>query len=105
MFAINGMPDHIHIAARFLPRHRFSDLLQVIKGNSSKWVNEQRKCRGHFQWQIGYGAFTVSKSRLDSVVRYIQNQEEHHKIKTFKEEFIELLEAHEIEYDERYLWD
>ena len=105
VFAINGVEDHIHIAAKLLPRHSISEILKLIKGNSSRWVNEQGKCVNHFSWQIGYGAFTISKSKLDSVIRYINSQEVHHNRKSFKKEFIELLEVHEIEYDERYLWD
>ncbi len=105
VFSVNGTNDHIHIAAKLPPRHSISYILKLIKGNSSKWVNEQGKCDSSFSWQIGYGAFTISKSKLDSVFRYINLQEEHHKNKTFKEEFIKLLDMHEIEYNERYLWD
>ena len=106
VFSINGAQDHIHIAAKLLPRHRVCDILQLIKGNSSKWVNEHKKCDTHFSWQAGYGAFTISKSKLSNVIKYIDSQEEHHKLKKkFKEEFIEILKLNEIEYDERYLWD
>lgn len=105
VFSVNGTDDHIHIAAKLLPRYSVSNILKLIKGNSSKWVNEQGKCVNHFSWQIGYGAFTISKSKLNKVIRYINSQEEHHRKKTFKEEFVELLDVHEIEYDKRYVWD
>jgi REP element-mobilizing transposase RayT len=105
VFSVNGTDDHIHIAAKLLPRNSVSNILKLIKGNSSKWVNEQNKCRSHFSWQKGYGAFTISKSKLNTVIRYINSQEVHHRKKTFKEEFIDLLDVHEIEYDERYVWD
>ncbi|MFP4242820.1 MAG: IS200/IS605 family transposase [Chitinispirillaceae bacterium] len=105
VFSVNGTADHIHIVAKLLPRHRVSDVLKMIKGNSSNLVNESGKCDIHFEWQVGYGAFSVSKSKLNDMIRYIVNQKEHHRRKTFKEELIELLDAHEIEYDERYLWD
>jgi putative transposase len=105
VFAVNGTDDHIHIAAKILPRCSISDILKLIKGNSSKWVNEQSICTSRFSWQRGYGAFTISKSKLNTVIRYINSQEVHPRKKTFKEEFLALLDVHEIEYDERYVWD
>ena len=81
-------------------------MLRVIKSNSSKWVNEQQPILDFkFGWQIGYGAFSVSESRVRGVRNYIQDQERHHRGRTFKEEFVSLLKKHGIEYDERYLWD
>ena len=81
-----------------------SDLLQDIKGSSSKWINENRLVKGKFNWQTGYGTFSYSKSQIDNVVKYINNQEEHHKKITFREEYIGFLRKFEIEYDERYIF-
>jgi len=104
MLAINGMPDHIHILIGMRPTQSISDLLQDIKGSSSKWINEKKFLRVKFEWQEGYGAFSYSKSQVNGVIKYIQNQETHHKTKTFREEYINFLEAFEIEYDERYIF-
>jgi len=104
LLAINGMPDHIHILIGMRPTQSISDLLQDIKGSSSKWINEKKFLRVKFEWQEGYGAFSYSKSQVNEVIKYIQNQETHHKTKTFREEYINFLEAFEIEYDERYIF-
>jgi len=82
-----------------------SNMLQHIKGNSSKWLNEKGIVACHFHWQAGYGAFTVSESMVKVVSRYIENQETHHQKMTFEAEFISLLDKHHIEYDAKYLWD
>jgi REP element-mobilizing transposase RayT len=82
-----------------------SDVLRNVKAYSSGWVHEQFPDRSTFAWQNGYAAFTVSASQLDRVRRYIENQEEHHRHQTFQEELVALLRAHEIDFDERYLWD
>ena len=104
LIAINSMPDHIHIFIGMKPVQSVSHLLQDIKTNSSKWINENRFVRGKFNWQDGYGAFSYSHSHIDKVVKYIQNQQEHHKKKTFKEEYLEILKKFNIPYDERYLF-
>lgn len=104
LLAINGMPDHVHILVGMRPTQSISDLLQDIKGDSSKWINNNRLVRGKFQWQEGYGAFSYSKSHVPAVIQYIQNQEIHHKKKTFIEEYLEFLEKFEIEYDSRYIF-
>ena len=103
LIAINGMPNHIHIFVGYKPQQLIPDLLQDVKGNSSKWINEQGYLLGKFKWQEGYGAFSYSYSQIDSVVKYIMNQEKHHKRKTFREEYIELLERFRIKYDQRYI--
>jgi len=105
LIAINGVPDHIHIFIGMKPDQSISDLLQDIKGASSKWVNEKKFVKGKFQWQSGYGAFSYSQSQIDKVVKYIQRQEEHHRRKTFKEEYVALLKAFEIVHNEKYLFD
>ena len=104
LLAINGMPDHIHIFIGMRPTQSISDLMQDIKGNSSKWINEKKFLKVKFEWQEGYGAFSYSKSHVQNVINYIQNQEERHKIKTFQEEYLEFLEAFEVDYDERYIF-
>ena len=104
LIAINGMPDHIHLLFGFRPSQSLSDLMQDIKGNSSKWINEKKYLKGKFSWQEGYGAFSYSKNDLPKVVDYINNQLLHHKRKTFSEEYIEILREFEIDFDDRYVF-
>lgn len=104
LLAINGMSDHIHILIGLRPAQSISDLMKDIKQSSSKWINENKLTNGHFEWQEGYGAFSYSKSQINHVVNYIQNQELHHKKKTFKEEYLDFLEKFEIEYDEKFIF-
>jgi len=103
LIAINSVANHMHIFIGMKPIQSVSDLLQDIKGCSSTWINEKRFVRGHFNWQSGYGAFSYSHSQIDTVVKYIQNQQEHHKKKTFRQEYIEFLEKFHVDYDERYV--
>lgn len=100
LLAANGMPDHIHLLIGYRADLSHSDMLQHIKGRSSKWMNETFPKLGHFSWQEGYGGFTVSKSAVDTVSQYIANQKEHHKHQDFKSEFLELLRRHGIEFAE-----
>ena len=79
--------------------------MSIVKANSSKWINEQGFVKGKFQWQSGYGAFSYSRSQRNPVINYIMNQEEHHKSKTFKEEYLKMLSDFEIEYDSKYLFE
>lgn len=104
LISINGMPDHIHILVGLHPFQSISGLLQDIKGSSSKWINEKGFIKGKFEWQEGYGAFSYSKSHLKNVIRYIENQEEHHTKKSFREEYVEFLIENEIDYDERFIF-
>lgn len=101
---INGMPDHVHVLFGFRPTQSLADLMQQVKQDSSSWINRKRFLKDRFSWQAGYGAFSYSKSQIPSVIRYIQNQEEHHKKKNFTEEYIELLEKFEIDYDQGYIF-
>jgi REP element-mobilizing transposase RayT len=101
---INGMPDHIHVLFGMRPTQSLSDLLQDVKGGSSKWINERNLTRSRFEWQPGYGAFSYSKADLQKVIDYIKNQEAHHSKKTFIEEYTELLEEFEIKFEERFLF-
>ncbi|MEW6685640.1 MAG: IS200/IS605 family transposase [Candidatus Edwardsbacteria bacterium] len=103
LIAINGMPNHIHVFIGYKPHQLIPDLLQDIKGSSSGWINKKGFTKGKFRWQEGYGAFSYSYSHIDRVVKYIINQEQHHKKKTFREEYIELLKRFDIDYDERYI--
>ena len=102
---INGTSDHVHLLVQLPPVLALSDAMRILKTNSSKWVHDRWPVRSKFGWQTGYGAFSVSKSNADAVSRYIADQEEHHRKKTFQEEFLEYLKKHEIEYDERYIWE
>ena len=104
MLQINSMPDHIHILIGMRPTQSVSAMLQNVKTESSKWIKEKKFCNSVFSWQEGYGAFSYSKSHVHNVIRYIQNQEIHHKKQTFLEEYRHFLKAFEIEYDEQYIF-
>ena len=100
---VGGMPDHIHIIMLLKPTHMLADVVKTIKAKSSKWINQQVATKSKFAWQTGYGAFTVSASQLPVAIKYVQNQAEHHKTTTYKEEFEALLNKHGIEFDDKYL--
>ena len=104
MIIVNGMPDHLHIAIGMRPTQSLSDLMQDIKGGSSKWINDNKFSTGKFQWQEGFGAFSYNKSSLPKLIEYIKNQKEHHQKKTFLQEYKEFLDLFEVEYDERYIF-
>jgi putative transposase len=104
LLIINGMPDHIHLFIGFRPSQSLSDLMQEVKEDSSKWINQRQFTKQRFSWQAGYGGFSYSKSHVDKVIRYIQNQEKHHQKKTFLQEYKEMLDAFGVEYDDRYLF-
>lgn len=104
LLAINGMPDHLHIFFGMRPTQSLSDLMQDIKGSSSKWINEKKFVKEKFEWQEGYGAFSYSKSQAPKVIAYVQNQEHHHHKITFMEEYKKFLKKFEIDYDERYIF-
>jgi putative transposase len=101
--AVGGTEDHIHMLIGLKPTHCLSDILRDIKKGSSEWAHEEFGKR-LFSWQPGYGAYTVSPSNIERVRQYILHQEEHHKRKTFQEEYVEMLEGGVVEYDERFLW-
>lgn len=98
------MPDHLHILIGMRPTQSISDLMQDIKGSSSKWINEKKFLKVKFEWQEGYGAFSYSKSQVYIIIDYIKNQEQHHANKTFQEEYLEFLKIFEVEYDARYIF-
>jgi hypothetical protein len=105
MLAINGVSDHIHIFIGYKPTIPIPDLVKDIKLASGLWINEKKLTIHRFNWQEGYGAFSYRLRDIDEICRYIQNQEEHHRIKSFKEEYTELLRDFALEYDEKYLFD
>jgi len=102
--AIGGMADHAHLLLLLPPTIALSDALRTLKANSSKWVRESVTPQHKFSWQSGYAAFSVSRSGIEDVVRYIENQEEHHRKFSFETELPALLKKHDVIYDERYLW-
>lgn len=101
--AIGGVGDHVHMLVSLRPVHQLSGFVRDVKRKSSEWVHTEIGNRS-FQWQDGYGAFTVSKSAIEDVRKYILGQEEHHRTRTFREEYVAFLEKHGVDYDERYLW-
>jgi REP element-mobilizing transposase RayT len=103
--AVGGWKDHIHIFFELKPDLRISDLMRMLKSTSSKWINENRFVLGKFQWQEGYGAFSYSRSQRDNVIKYIMNQEEHHKRKTFREEYLGLLKNFDVDYKDEYVFE
>ena len=102
--AVGGWKDHVHVFFGLPPTLSISNLIQKVKANSSRWINEQKFLKGKFQWQQGYGAFSYSKSHRDIVIRYIMNQEQHHKTRTFREEYLDMLNKFEIIYEPKYLF-
>ena len=105
LLAIGGIADHVHLLVSLGRVRCVADLVRDLKANSSGWIHEQFPERAQFAWQAGYGAFAVSKSQVETVKAYIARQEEHHRKQTFQDEFREVLGAHEIEWEEKYVWD
>ena len=103
--AIYCMPDHKHLLVGLHPDQSIAELVQSIKGNSSKWLNVHKLLPGRFEWQREYGAFSYSRSQLDNVVNYILAQPEHHRKLSFREEYLEFLQRFEVPYDPKYLFD
>lgn len=102
---IGGVEDHVHLLVNLPPVLSLSDAVRDIKANSSKWVDENDLTADVFEWQKGYGAFTVSYSNVEVVRKYIRNQKMHHRVRSFREEYIEFLRRHGIEFEERYLFE
>ncbi|MGI8542875.1 MAG: IS200/IS605 family transposase [Aridibacter sp.] len=105
LLAINGVADHIHILLNIKPNIALSDLVRDIKANSSRFINEKKYIKGKFSWQEGFGAFSYSISQLDDVIKYIENQAEHHEETSFKDEYLRYLKRFEVEFDEKYVFD
>ena len=104
LLAINGMPDHVHVFFGMRPTQSLSELMQHIKQDSSKWINEKKFINEKFEWQQGFGAFSYSKSQASRVITYVQNQEIHHRKITFLDEYKKFLEKFEVDYNEQYLF-
>jgi len=104
LLQINGMSDHVHILIGLRPAMAVAELVRDIKSDSSDWLNRKKLSRGRFSWQEGYGAFSYGHSQLDTIIRYIQNQEKHHRRRSFKDEYLTLLKKFEIEFKEEYVF-
>ena len=104
LLAINNMPDHMHLLIGLDAHLSLSELVRDIKANSSRFVNEKKWVGGRFSWQEGFGAFSYSRSQVDAVIRYIQNQQRHHARQTFREEYIEFLRKFQVDYNDRYIF-
>lgn len=105
LLSAGGMPDHVHLLGSLSREMSVAEAVRLIKTNSSSWMHETFSDQQGFAWQAGYGAFTVSYSNIGDVRDYLASQAEHHRVKTFKEEFLEFLRKHDLPFDERYLWD
>jgi REP element-mobilizing transposase RayT len=103
--AIGGYSDHAHMLIKVPAILPIAKAVQLIKGGSSKWVHENIRSLHSFQWQEGYGAFSIGASQVDDVIKYITDQDEHHRKKTFQEEYLDFLKKYNIEYDEKYVWE
>ena len=104
MIAINSMPDHLHMFFGFRPNQSLSDLMRLVKGESSEWINKKQFTPAAFRWQEGYGAFSYSKSHVDDVIRYIQNQDKHHEKESFLQEYRKFLDVFGVEWQEKYIF-
>jgi len=102
---VNGVSDHVHVFVGLRPSMCVSDLVRDVKNNSSKYINQQNFISGKFEWQEGYGAFSYAHSQIDDVYKYIQQQEIHHKKKSFKDEYLDFLKKFEVEYNEKFLFE
>jgi REP element-mobilizing transposase RayT len=103
--SVGGWLDHVHVFFELHPNSRISDLMRDLKASSSKWINDNNLVNGKFNWQNGYGAFSYSRSQRHDVINYIMNQEDHHKTKTFREEYLGLLKKFEIEFKDEYVFE
>jgi REP element-mobilizing transposase RayT len=104
LITINNMPDQLHLLVGLRPDSSLSDLVRDVKAGSSKFINQKRWVAGRFSWQEGFGAFSYSRSQLGTVIRYIENQQEHHAKKSFREEYVALLEKFNVDFDQRYIF-
>ena len=107
LLEIGGIEDHVHLMAGLPPTIAVSEMLRFVKSNSSKWINDlaDNQAKNRFAWQPGFGAFSVSFSQQPVVSKYIQHQRQHHQKRTFKEEFLEILRSHQIDYDPKYVFE
>ncbi|MEP6819327.1 MAG: IS200/IS605 family transposase [bacterium] len=105
LISINGMSDHVHILTGLLPSMALADLVREIKADSTNFINEKKLVHGRLNWQEGYGAFSYGHSQLDTIIRYIQNQEKHHQRRSFKAEYLTLLRKFDIAFEEKYVFE
>lgn len=105
LIAVNSMPDHLHMPVGLQPDMALSDLVRDVKANTSNFINERRLVRGKFSWREGFGAFSYSHSQLGAVIRYTQNQEQHHKQRSFRDEYLEMLKKFDVAFDSKYIFD
>ena len=105
MLAIHCMPDHIHLFIGYKPVIAIPDLIKEVKVESNEFINDKKWTKSKFSWQEGYGVFSYSQSHIDSVVKYVLNQEEHHKKKSFRQEYMEFLEKFAVPFEERFLFE
>ena len=105
MLAIGTMPDHIHIFIGYNVNHLIPDLVEEVKTSSNAWIKQNKLSKFRFEWQKGYGAFSHSRSQLDTLVKYVLNQETHHKKKSFKEEYLEILRKNDVDFKNEYVFD
>ena len=103
--AVNGDRDHVHVFFEMHPTIALSDVIRIVKSNSSKWINDRNFVKGRFSWQEGYGAFSYSRSQRNKVIKYIMNQEKHHNKRTFREEYLNLLKKFQIDFDDHYVFE
>ena len=103
--AIGGVADHVHMLLSLPSTISIAKAMQLIKGGSSKWIHDEFPSMGHFGWQEGYGAFSIGVAQIDDTKKYLANQKEHHRRKSFQEEFVAFLERHGMEWDPKYIWD
>lgn len=104
LLAINSAEDHTHLFIGLNPNQSISELMRLVKGDSSEFINKEKLTIGKFSWQDGYGAFSNGRSQINDVVMYIQNQKQHHAKRSFRDEYLEMLNKYEVEYDERYIF-
>ena len=104
MLSIKGMSDHIHVFVSMSPDESVSNLMYHVKRSSSLWINDNRLCMGKFSWQEGFGSFSYGKSQIASLIGYIERQKEHHKKRNFREEYLDMLQKFNVDYDERYIF-
>ena len=102
---VGGVADHVHVLFALSKNHSIAEIVYEVKRGSSKWIKTKGAQFAQFHWQGGYGSFSVSQSEAETVIRYIEHQEEHHRKMTFQEEFRKFLERYQVLYDERYVWD
>jgi len=104
LISINGMSDHVHILIGLRPAMALADLVKEIKSDSTNFINKKKWVHGRFSWQEGYGAFSYGHSQLDTIIRYIQNQEKHHSRRSFRDEYLSLLRKFDIGFEEKYVF-